>query len=63
MLDRDSCAEEPEFAHRSNQRVRVFVGMLKLGGDRDNVAVDEAAHRVDYIVVQRLCHLAIPFSQ
>ena len=63
MLDRDGCAEKPQLAHRGDQRVRVFVGMLQLGGDGNNVAVDEAAHRVDYIVVQRLCHLAVPFSQ
>jgi hypothetical protein len=37
--------------------------MLQLGGDGNNVAVDEAAHCVDYVVVKRICHLAVPFSQ
>ena len=61
MLDRDGRAEQSQLAHRCNELVRVFVGMLELGGNRYNVAVNKAAHRLDYIVVQRLCHRAIPF--
>src|ERR1700732_5079035 len=60
MLDRDGRAEKSQLAHRGDQSVRVFVAMLQLGGDGDDVAFDKAMHSLDNVTVQRLCHLAVP---
>ena len=39
----DGGAEEAEFAHRGDHRVRILVAMLEGGGVGDDVALDEAA--------------------
>ena len=43
----DRRPEEPHLAHRLDHRLRVLVGVLELGGDGDDVAVDELAYGGD----------------
>jgi hypothetical protein len=43
VLDGYQRAEEPELAHALDQRVRVGVGVVEIGGDRLDLALHEVA--------------------
>src|SRR5581483_2196022 len=52
VLGRDHAAQEPEPLHRLHQVVRILVGVLELGGDRQHLLDDERADGVDQLVCE-----------
>ena len=43
VLDGNRCAEEPEFLHGGDQRMRILVGVFEFRCGRDHIAVHEAS--------------------
>ena len=46
----DAAAEQPQLAHAVDDRAGVLVGVLEVGGDRQDLLLDEAADGVDQLV-------------
>ena len=61
-MRRDCRAEEPQLLHPGDQRMRVLVVVLQLACHRNNVAIDETAHRFDYFAADRFVILIHYFN-
>ncbi len=57
VLDGDRGAEQPEFLHRGDQSMRIFIGVFEFRCGRDHVALDEASYRGDNVFICGFIHL------